>query len=74
MTRPTADQLNTHLAAGGVIQVTTYTRSTLYQRKHAGWFLERGGNLYVQHGRSTHQLSIGNSPMVGIRLGRRVAP
>ena len=67
-----AATLNAHLESGGVVQVTTYLRSTLYNRKHAGWFTERGGNLHVRHGRGTVQLSIGERMLVGIRCGREV--
>lgn len=70
-TRPTADELNAHLASGGVVQVTTYMRSTLYDSRHAGWFSERKGSLHVQSGRRHDCLSCGDRLMVGIRLGRK---
>lgn len=66
--RPTADELNAHLANGGTVQITTYLRSTLYARKHAGWFSERGGSLHVQSGRRHDCLSIGDRLLVGVRL------
>ena len=72
-TRPTAVELNAHLARGGVVQVTTYTRSTLYRRAHAGWFEERAHGLYVRHGRGRVALSIGARLIVGIRTGRAPA-
>lgn len=65
-----ANELNEHLASGGVVQVTTYLRSTLYTRKHAGWFEQRNGSLYVRRGRKFDCLSIGDRLLVGIRLGR----
>lgn len=34
--RPTADQLNQRLREGGYVQVTTYTKSTLYGPKWVG--------------------------------------
>lgn len=66
----TADQINSHLAVGGVVQVTTYLRSTLYTSKHVGWFEQRNGSLYVRAGRRFNKLSIGERLLVGIRLGR----
>jgi hypothetical protein len=68
-TRPSADTLNTRLADGGIVQVTTHTRSTIYDRKHAGWFIERNGSLHVRRGKSYDALSIGDRLLVGIRLG-----
>lgn len=71
-TRPTADQLNQRLTDGGFVQITTYTRSTIYKRQHAGWFTERDGSLYVQTGhtgRMHNRLSHGDALLVGIRTG-----
>ncbi len=68
--RPTADTLNATLTDGGIVQVTTYTRSTVYQSRHAGWFVERNGSLYVRAGRGLNRLSHGDSLLVGIRTGR----
>ena len=65
-----ADKANDHLRSGGVIQVTTYTRSTLYTQRHAGMFLMQGHNLHVKAGRGSHCLSIGDRPLVSIRFGR----
>ena len=67
-----AHELNQHLASGGVVQVTTYTRSTLYTKKHAGWFSEHAGNLYVRYGKGKNQLSIGDRMVVVIRTGQLV--
>lgn len=69
-TRINADAINAHLANGGAVQITTYTRRTIYKRAHAGWFTERGGSLHVQHGRKFDCLSIGQRLLVGIRLSK----
>jgi hypothetical protein len=69
MTRPTAAEINEHLETGGVFQVTTYTRSTVYSKKHAGWFFEKGGSLYVKHGRSSVILATDKILLVGLRFG-----
>lgn len=67
----TADKINAHLTAGGVVQVTTYLHATLYKQKHAGWFFERDGALYVRSGRSSVKLSAPKvGLLVGIRFGR----
>jgi hypothetical protein len=69
----TADTLNQHLTHGGVVQVTTYSRSVLYRAQHAGCFKTGAdGNLYVKRGKSWDCLSIesGQRLLVGIRLGR----
>lgn len=68
--RPTAAQLNKHLESGGVVEVTTTYRVTVYRPKHAGMFSERGGNLYVTRGKSHDCLSMKGSLLVRIRLGR----
>jgi len=48
----TADELNAALREGRHVQVTTYTRSTLYGPKHVGWFTQgRDGSLWVRQGR-----------------------
>ena len=68
---PTAETLNEHLAAGGRVQVTTYGRSTIYQKRHAGMFSQgKDGNLYVASGRSKDCLTMagGTKVLVGIRL------
>ena len=70
MDRPTADDLNAHLAGGGVVQVTTYLRSVLYKARNAGMFLELpDGALAVRRGRNVDRLSMGARLLVGIRLG-----
>ena len=62
--------LNEHLAAGGIVQVSTYTNATLYTKRHAGWFTEDAkGSLYVRCGRGRNQLSIGDRLLVSIRTG-----
>ena len=69
--RPTANELNQHLESGGVVQVTTYLRSTIYGQKHAGYFHElEDGALAVQHGRTFNRLSMGERLLVAIRKGR----
>lgn len=65
--RSTAERLNAILAAGGAVVIGTYTRATQYGPRHAGWFEERGGHLYVRRGRGRDQLSIGQVLLVGIR-------
>jgi hypothetical protein len=72
VSRPTADALNAHLASGGIVQVTTYLRSTIYSRKHAGWFSEHEGSLHVRHGRTCNRLSTGERLLVSVRTGRYV--
>jgi len=70
----TADELNAHLKSGGVVQVTTYLKSTVYTSKHAGWFsTSKGGALLVQSGNSKVRLSLDDGKLlVAIRLGRYV--
>lgn len=70
MKRPEAKEINEHLGNGGVFQVTTYLKSILYTQKHAGYFLEKNGSLYVQHGKGKLQLSFGGNPLVSMRFGR----
>jgi hypothetical protein len=73
VTRPTAEELNARLSGGGVVQVTTYTRSTVYQPRNAGAFVEtEDGSLAVKRGRSLDRLSIGARLLVSIRVGRFV--
>lgn len=69
----TANHLNQHLASGGIVQITTYARSTLYSSKHAGWFTEDAkGAIYVKRGRSKDQVAMPGRWLVGVRLGRLV--
>ena len=65
-----ANTLNAHLSAGGIVQVTTYAKSWLYEQKHAGYFSESNGQLFVQHGKRKDCLGRTDAPMVSIRLGR----
>lgn len=67
-----ADQLNEHLESGGIVQITTYEKSTVYKQNNAGVFVDRNGSLYVQRGRNLDRLSFGNHILVSIRLGRIV--
>ena len=72
MSAPTADLLNAHLKSGGIVQVATVYRATLYKEKHAGMFFQgKDGNLYVKAGKSSHCLthSKGTYALVSIRLG-----
>jgi hypothetical protein len=69
----TAEKLNAHLAAGGIVQVTTYLKSTIYDSRHSGWFTENGkGELFVRRGKSRDCLGAVDRPIVSIRLGRFV--
>ena len=54
---PDASILNSHLAKGGAVQVSTYGRSTIYTKRNAGAFETRAnGDLIVKRGRSTECL------------------
>ncbi len=66
---PSADALNAHLSAGGMVQVSTYLRSTIYKAKHAGMFYNAGnGDLRVKHGRGSVCLGSKSMLLVGITL------
>lgn len=66
----TAELLNARLANGGRVQVTTYAKSWIYSRRHAGMFFERAGDLYVKRGKSCDCLTYaqGTRLLVSIRL------
>lgn len=70
----TADRINTHLADGGIVQVSTYGSSTIYKKRNAGQFFNgvKSGNLYVRRGKSSDCLTMdsGKCLMVSIRFGR----
>lgn len=66
--RPTADELNAHLAADGYVQVTTHTRSTLYKPGTVSFF-EKDGDLYLRNARRTECIGIADRLIVGIRKG-----
>ena len=66
----TAERLNDHLRNGGVVQVTTCLRSWLYSSKHAGWFQDRQGDLYVKQGKRAVPLIVNGCQLVSIRTGR----
>ena len=68
MTTTFADRLNAHLERNGTVQVTTYMRSTVYRRRHAGMFEDRDGSLYVKRGRHRDKLSIGDLLLVSVRM------
>lgn len=66
-----ANKLNNHLASGGVVLVSTYCKSWQYEAKHAGWFTESNGELYVKRGKSRDYLGrVDGMLLVGIKLGR----
>jgi len=69
-----AADLNAHLATkGNVVQVSTYTRATLYTHRNAGCFRNApNGNLQVRRGRNWDTLSHGTLLLVAIRTGRTV--
>lgn len=70
---PTAADLNSHLSAGGRVQVTTYGRSTVYDRRHAGMFLQAAsGNLYVRRGRVSKDCLTMNAGSVAIVSIRKI--
>lgn len=67
----TAERLNGHLSKGGMVQITTYAKSTMYDSRHAGWFSEgKDGFLYLRHGRGRVCLGKPSRPMIGIRMSR----
>ena len=68
-TETMADKINRHLESDGAIQVTTYMKSTIYTKKHVGWFRMIGENLFVNRGRTKDCLSIDGKVIVGIRFG-----
>ena len=61
-----------HLTAGGIVQVTTYARSTVYERKHASYFVAKPDGVYVRSGKQLNQIVGLVGPLVGIRMGRYV--
>ena len=68
---PTADELNAHIADGGVVQITTYLKSLLH-RAPGSFRQGADGELYVRRGRGWDCLTFGagSGLMVGIRCGR----
>lgn len=64
-----ATKLNNRLSAGGIVQITTYMKSTIYTQRHIGWFSVRAGNLFVRRGRKHDCLGPENAPGVAICLG-----
>ena len=53
----------------GAVQVTTYTRSTVYKHAHRDWFSFENGDIYVRQGRGRVKLSMaGKSLLVSVRL------
>ena len=63
-----ADELNSILEHNGKVQVSTYCKSVMYSKRHAGMFFMRGENLCVKHGaKSSNQLTIGDTYLVSVR-------
>lgn len=61
-----AKDIQDHLKSGGVVQVSTYTRSTLFSKpEHAEYFRDNGNRLEARYGKKW--LDIGYS---SIKLGR----
>jgi SAM-dependent methyltransferase len=67
---PTAAEFNAHLQAGGMIQVTTHTRSTVFRKKHAGMFRDAdNGEIQMREGRSWVAISDRRRfPQVSVRF------
>ena len=66
----TAEDIRNQLANGGVVQVTTYLRSWLYDSRHVESFREKKGRIQVRNGREWSNLSMSNGTLlVGIRFG-----
>jgi hypothetical protein len=68
MNKTMADELNEHLARGGVVVISSYLKATQYDPKHTGMFFMRGINLYVKHGNRSVCLSAVGIPNVSIKL------
>ncbi len=68
----TAQELNNHLASGGVVQVSTYGKSKVYHQVNTGDFTQRDNGLYVRRGRGRDYLGPIGRPWVSIRTGRFV--
>lgn len=61
-----AATLNSILAAGGEVRISTMTRVTKYTKRNAGCFTDGADGLYVQHGKS--KLYLGrNAALVGLQ-------
>jgi len=58
-------QIVDHLAENGIVQVTTYLKSTLYEKKHLSLFSANEAGVYVQRGKKRDCIS-----NCGIRFGR----
>lgn len=43
--------IQTHLANGGTVRVSTYTQATVYDKRHVGMFSANTSGLYVQRGK-----------------------
>lgn len=49
--RRTAAKIVSHLESGGRVVIGTYTRATIYSRRHATLFRATPSGLYVQSGK-----------------------
>jgi hypothetical protein len=66
-------KIQSHLRSGGVVQLTTYIRSTLYSAKHADWFRINADCVEVRNGRNWSTVTLRNGqPVLGIKFGREV--
>ncbi len=65
-----ADEINNHLANGGVIQLVTYNNSIIYNKKNAGDFKLIDGFLHVRYGRRYNCLEQNSGMLVKIKFGR----
>jgi hypothetical protein len=62
----TLDDLKQWLSLGGRVQVTTYTKSTLYNKRHMDmFFLDRSGDLCVKRGKQSECIKYCDVRLVG---------
>lgn len=60
-------EIQQHLESGGAVQITTYIKSWLFQKKHKEYFFVKNNNLYMKSGKNSFQLSNGEHLLVGLR-------
>lgn len=70
-----ADTIANHLRDGGAVQITTYARSTVYDKaSHADLFTHRNGCSYIRRGKHrdcfTQTIAGVERALVGVRFGR----
>lgn len=72
--RDLLEKVQGHLRSGGVVQITTYLRSTVYSKpEHADWFaLDGKEQMVVKCGRRRDRLTLRGKPLCGFRFGRFV--